>query len=302
MEKELYPERLVQRVNELYHDITADQYEHSHPEIFQQEKPRLQRIAKQFLQFAHPITILEIGTGTGFVPIAIGTLLKDSDTFICSDISAGILGRAEKIIHEQQFPSSFKFVKIERQTPYRLPFPEGSMDVVLMNSVLHHVRDTGTFLQEISRVQRSKGLLIISHEPNRYFHDNRFLRYNYLLISCLTDPKRVVYGKLRGTSPEPIVRRLWHYISPKSKEKYSQLKAVADRINTILLAEQAIDTPLMPEEVGRIVDVRDAEGFRADVVPSGFRLLHLETYDQILRKRYPRAGAKFLAVLEKEAN
>jgi len=42
-------EKLVQRVNELYHDFTSEQYNYSHPEIFDIEKERWERIFPVYL-------------------------------------------------------------------------------------------------------------------------------------------------------------------------------------------------------------------------------------------------------------
>lgn len=319
---ELYPEPLVQRVNELYHDITANQYEGLHPEIFQQERERLYSIAERFLQFTYSVIILEIGTGTGFVPVTVGGLLRNSDTFICSDISAAILKVAEDNVRKQQFAATFKFVKIDSQTPFRLPFEQRSMDAVVMNAVLHHIRDTATFLHEVSRVLKPHGLLVISHEPNRYFRDNRFLWCNYVMMGLVTHPVLILHQVLRKRPVlQATARRVYHCISPTAKERWlNKSQRVADRINAVLLAEQVISTPVPADEIERIVDVR-WEGFTPDVLLSGFRLLHLETYnhmlwvtirhynngvirtyDRILRRIYPKSGATFLAVFRKETD
>jgi ubiquinone/menaquinone biosynthesis C-methylase UbiE len=311
----IYSEELVQRLNELYHDITADQYDQAHPEIIQQ-KERLQRVAECYLRFIRPIVLLEIGTGTGFVPSTIAHILKDSDVFVCSDISSGILRLAEEAIRRRRFKVAFKFVKIARQVPYRVPFASSSVDVVLMNSVLHHVKDTTTFLSEVERVIKPGGLLLICHEPNKYFYDNLFLWCNYRACSWLTSPIKNLLSCLdripRNTTIGRFVRTVYYRLWPRSTEASSQ------KINTMLLCEQMTRRPLAPAEIGRIVDIRSREGFRPDALFPDFQLLLVETYnhiswvtvrhhdnaiirgyDRILSREFPKSGSDFLVVLKK---
>jgi methylase of polypeptide subunit release factors len=83
----LNPLYLVNRVNEIYHDIEREAYLQKHPEIFVDEAKRWRRIAKRYLVKDCSITVLDIGTGIGFIPLTIAPFLKMEDTIICSDIS-----------------------------------------------------------------------------------------------------------------------------------------------------------------------------------------------------------------------
>jgi len=299
----VYPEKLVLRVNELYHDFTSEQYQHSHPEIFEHEKERWERIAKQFLNLSRSTTIADIGTGTGFVPLQLAKFLRKEDTFICSDISKGILEVARQIIKKQNFQCKFKFVKIENQVPYRLPFETRSIDIVTMNSVLHHVRNTDAFLDEIDRILKPNGLLIIGHEPNNYFYATKLLWYIYFLFDHLPNPKLVVDKLLRRSSTE---------------KSFETSKEIVNKLNNILLREKLAKKPLSAKEVEKIVDIKSREGFTPDLLLPNYDLLHFETYnhmsrisvrhhnnlfirkyDRLLRRVYPRSGATFFIVLKR---
>lgn len=55
-----------------------------------------------------------------------------------------------------------------RHSPVALPFPDESFDAVLSSGTLEHVVDPDASLEEISRILRPNGWLIIYNLPNRY--------------------------------------------------------------------------------------------------------------------------------------
>jgi ubiquinone/menaquinone biosynthesis C-methylase UbiE len=56
---------------------------------------------------------------------------------------------AKRNIYKQNFACLFKFIEINNQVPFSLPFETQSTYVITMNSVLHHISDTDTFLKEL---------------------------------------------------------------------------------------------------------------------------------------------------------
>ncbi len=316
---ELYSEKLVQRVNELYYDLIGEQYDYAHSEIFIQEKERWEGIANQFFNFERPTTILDIGTGTGFVPLVTARFLKKEDTFICSDVSKGVLKIAKKNVERQKFRCKFKFIKVASCVPFSLPFKTKSVDAVTINSVLHHIKDTNSFLKEVNRILKSGGLFFIAHEPNKYFFENRFLWYNYLILSF--NPKSVVAAVGRKTRTIDILQRIYHFIHPANKiiKQMDKKEAeICQKINVALFREKLLDRPLTVGEVGKITDIKGKEGFKFDLLFPNFKPVHVETYnhlfqvvmghhgnqliriyDNLLRKIFPKYGASFFAVLKK---
>ena len=309
---------LVQRVNELYHDITNEQYRQVHPEIFVQEKERWVRTAKRFIRQSKIITIADIGTGTGFVPISIKKNLKNEDTLICTDISQKILDTAKRNIDEEKVDCHCHFKKIERQVPLKLPIKNNSIDVVTINSVLHHVHDTENFLNEVDRVLKPNGLLFIAHEPNSEFYNNYFLKYNYILLNNVLDPKQFTGKILKKIGLEKQVKRIYYRVSTTNSDYDNEQNKIADNINDILIKEKLIETRLTPVDIGNIVDIKVSEGFQPETLLRNYDILHLETYNHIssvsinyyhnknirkydnyLRKKYPEEGATFFIVLQK---
>jgi hypothetical protein len=85
-----------------------------------------------------------------------------------------------------------------------------------------------------------------------------------------------------------------------------------------LLSEHITQRPLAFGEILDIVDIKVPIGFKPDALVSGFKLVHLETYnhiswvsmkrynsavirryDRMLSRRFPKAGATFLVLYEK---
>lgn len=303
-------EQLVQRVNELFHDFTGEQYESLYPEILAQEKERWEKTAAQFLAFMHPIRIVDIGTGTGFVPLRIAGMLRKGDIFICSDISRGILEVARRNIQKCQFDCEFKFAKIDPQMPFKLEFDTCFADVVTMNSVLHHVKDTNAFLNEIDRILKPNGLLFIGHEPNRYFYESRFLVQNYLFLNRLFALYAKLHSYVQGKEP-----------SRESEQSRSYYRDISQKISEILVQEGLINGHLSAEEITKIVDYQyfaAERGFLPNGLLSNYGLMHIETsdhlswvsylhrnihlirmYDNWLKKTFPRSGSVFFVVLKK---
>jgi ubiquinone/menaquinone biosynthesis C-methylase UbiE len=314
-----FSENLVQRVNELYFDFNSEKYHNSRPEIFVQEKDRWEKIGRHFLCLGQPLKIVDVGTGTGFVPLVIGKFLKRDDIFICSDISKDILDTAKCNIIKQNFHCLFNFSKVDSKVPFQLPFDNESMDVVTMNSVLHHIKDTDVFLGEVDRILKPKGLLFIAHEPNRYFYESHFLWYTYLFAKYLTSPQLILVEILQKLHLEKAVEHSMALRKTETKfDKKNGVEEIVNRINVILLNEKLIEKPLTLHEIDKIKDIKADEGFLANQLLPKYRMLFFESYNHIswvtiqnfnnffirkyngfLQRKYPEKGATFFAVLEK---
>jgi ubiquinone/menaquinone biosynthesis C-methylase UbiE len=313
-----YSEKLIQRVNELYHDSTSGDYHDSHPEIFSQEVERWRKVAKQFFTGDKPLNIVEIGSGTGFVAITIADMLKREDTFTCSDISVNMLSEAEKNIKAHNFSCSFKFVKIESRVPYHLDFQDQSADIMLMNSFLHHIKESEAFLNEIDRILKPGGLLIIAHEPNGYFFSSKFLLLNYEILNSLISPRYGVNQLLKKLHLKKLAGNIRRYFRKPAETGSSQFD-LANYINQELAKESLIKEDLAMDEIERMVDIRAEEGFKPDTLLKNFKVLFLETYnhlfwvylkfpgnkmiqsyDSYLSRMFPQKGSTFFVVLKKD--
>ncbi len=122
-------------------------------------------------------TVLEVGCGYGRNLVALAA--TSARVVIGCDPQRAELVRAA---HERIAPlaeSSRRRVSLVRQDPWRLPFADGSFDLVVLWQVLEHVfhvEEKQRVLDECTRVLRSGGHLLVE-TPNQWFpvdyHDNR---------------------------------------------------------------------------------------------------------------------------------
>ena len=320
VEDESYSEALTQRVNELFHDAFKDEFEDTYCSLRFGEEERWLGVAKSFFKFKNPVRVLDIGTGTGFVPSIVAAFLGEDDTLVCSDISGEILEVAKKKLTGKGFKSVFEFVKIERSIPYRLPVESSSVDAVTINQVLHHIHDTNGFLKEVDRVLKPGGLFFVGSEPNKRFYMNRFLRYNYNFLKYVMNPKYLVYLALRKMRLSEAAKKVYYYILHKDNSTRPKPEDRFQKINDSLLNEGLISSPLSSAEIETIVDAKwsSRTDFNPTLLLPNYNLMYLETYnhlnavnvlhheshileayDRRLHKLFPMDGSMFFAVYEK---
>lgn len=305
-------EKLVLRVNELYHNLAKDNYESTtNLEMFRQEKERWYKMGN-FFKNKKPITILDIGTGAGFIPLTICDFLKKLDRFICSDISKEMLNLVERKLKNEKFKCRFEYIKLDDE---QFPFGDKSMDIITINSVLHHIPNTERFLNEIDRMLKKDGILIIGHEPNIKFRENKYLIFiNHLLVLLFKPKEEIKYLSVKFGIYD-VLDRLSKIFSSRRRKMVHQRKIIAKRINEVLEKEGLIEKDLSIGEIMSLVDYK-TNGFDPSNLIPMYKSLYIETYHHLrgfeysnkkflgkygenLREKYPLDGKTFLAIYRK---
>ncbi len=304
-------EKLVVRVNELYHDLAKEDYDSTtNLEMFRQEKERWQKI-KNLFKNKKSITVLDIGTGTGFIPLTICGFLKKSDQFICSDISQEMLNLARKKLKIEGFKCKFRFLKWSKD----ISMKGNSVDIVTINSVLHHIPNTKYFLNEVNRVLKKNGLVIIGHEPNIRFKENKYLTFINHLLAILFKPKEEMKYLSVKFGIYEILDQLSGIFSSKRKRIVYHREIIAKKISEVLRKEGLIEKDLSIREVMSLVDYKTIGFDPFNIIPK-YRVLHIETYHHLrgfeysnkkflkrysenLKEYYPLDGKTFLAIYRK---
>jgi ubiquinone/menaquinone biosynthesis C-methylase UbiE len=105
---------------------------------------------------------LEIGSGTGYFTL---NMLRAGliERATCTDLSPGMLETLSA--NAQRLGLDVETVSADAE---RLPFADGSFDLVLGHAVLHHIPDLRRAFGEFARVLTPGGTLLFAGEPSRY--------------------------------------------------------------------------------------------------------------------------------------
>jgi len=329
-----YPRELVLRVNEVFHDVERDGYDTKHARTLRDEAGRWQGLAAELLGGERAaVSVLDVGSGTGFVPLQLGPRLREGDRLVCSDLSAGMLETCEKNLRDAGLACRIEFVKSSGGgrgggsgggKPAGLDLSAESFDLVTMNSVLHHIPEPGEFLAGLGRLVRpggAGGAIVICHEPNRDFYASRLTRWNHRLCFYLFQPKEAVVKVLRALRIYGPARRLYRWALGRT----DAADPILDEVNRRLIEAGAIREPLDPDELTAITDIHspisggwhpergiDIRRLVREYMP-GYEIERFETsnhlgelvprfflsrwYEAVVARLAPSRGATFMAVL-----
>lgn len=117
-----------------------------------------------------PIHLLEVGTGTGIILRKLQPLLHPASKLTGIDISSKLLAAAKQrndILLSPDNPSTIAIEYIQN-IGNSIPFPNDSFDVVVLHTLLSHVPDIQSLLQDVNRVVKSRdiGGKVIIFEPD----------------------------------------------------------------------------------------------------------------------------------------
>lgn len=102
-----------------------------------------------------PLDILDLGTGTALIPIALCQRLAACRVMAC-DAAAHMLEHAQYNLAGVNFNDRIQLRQVDAKA---LPFHETRFDVVMSNSIIHHIPEPLAVLREAVRVTRPSGLL-----------------------------------------------------------------------------------------------------------------------------------------------
>jgi ubiquinone/menaquinone biosynthesis C-methylase UbiE len=143
------------------HDRIARKYEALHGEIFngvEQSRLRgwLERAAAEVRTGSKPISALDVGCGSGNLT---RHLLDLGMQVTAADVSEKFLD----LVRARHGSSSLRTLPINGRDLSNIP--DGSLDLVAIYSVLHHIPDYLATVREMARVCKPGGVVVIDHEP-----------------------------------------------------------------------------------------------------------------------------------------
>lgn len=313
-------DQLILRLNEVYHDLENQAYDEKHPDILEDEIPRWQRIAADILAGTRPpVAALDVGCGTGFVPLQLREWLGPEDRLTCADLSTAMLTACRTNLEKAGLRCGLTMLKLDGRS---IELPDRSLDLVTVNAVLHHLARPQDLCREIDRVLKPGGRVVVGHEPTRTHAASRFLVWNYRLLLPLVDPKLFVYEVILSLGLFEIMRGPLGRLVPEL-EHHNQLLR---KVNDSLIASGHIREPLPAATLSSLLDVQSptagglhhGRGFAREDFATyfpGYRIERFETYKHLgkinprtgwlrkyegwLAKRLPEAGSSLLCGLRK---
>lgn len=104
-----------------------------------------------------PLQILDVGTGTAQIPIEL--CRREFDGRVTAiDLSQQMLNVGRRNVDNSGFADAIVLAKVDAK---QMPFADASFDIVMSNSIVHHIPKPVFVLREMLRVLRDEGLLFV---------------------------------------------------------------------------------------------------------------------------------------------
>lgn len=303
-------DEFVLRINELYHDKENVGYLVRQNSMFILEQNRWKEIGNKYLSTnREPKTLLDFGTGTGFVPLTFDCYLSEDDHLICEDISSEMLKVCEQNLSVLSCKKTFK-----KTNGKSFELPDSSLDFITVNAVLHHLPDLNSFSQLCKNALKPTGKLIVVHEPSKSTELSFINKAVISFYQLILEPKQLaIHFVERYSIFEKIFRPLLGFISSSYKKRNRMLAEIAYEIQK----EGWVDFKLRGTEIQQIVDIHTEKRFAKEeileIFNEGWRLIDWRTFnifgknndffnkkERKLIKKYPNAGKTMMFILEKE--
>jgi ubiquinone/menaquinone biosynthesis C-methylase UbiE len=140
------------------------------PEVMDTEEEAIEYDAMDFTEvntaFAQEVVahgpeehgiILDAGTGPGLIPVLL-CQMRPQWQVIAIDMAQSMLKIASRHVLEAGLESS---IRLELVDAKQLPYKDGQFDMVISNSLVHHIPDPLPFFSELKRVLKPNGGIFI---------------------------------------------------------------------------------------------------------------------------------------------
>lgn len=275
IEKVLSKEFVV-RINEVYHDLENSHYQERQQLVFDLERKRWQSLMQPLLSKERAgLKILDYGTGTGFVPLSIQSYLQDHDHLVCMDVSSKMLKVCETNL--ESLSCKKEFLKTDG---FEIDQSTNSIDIIVINAVLHHLPDLNTFSTVCQRILKPNGLLVVVHEPHKSQGFNFWDTLQYKVIQAILNPKDIAVSWVENSIIlEKITRPLMGIISSSYRKRNKMLVEISNTMKK----EGWISFDLRGTEIQHIVDIHIRKKFTYENIKSYFspnwELIEWETFN-----------------------
>lgn len=169
-------EEFVSITSNIYHSHEAQQYDERHISI-DKSREHWQNVTQSLsseLRDLKRIRVLDFGCGIGFAANELVTsqLNPEISTIVCYDLSPDMIKMCENRFASD---SRFEFYADHDGLDHLLN-QKVNFDIIVCNSLLHHILEPAEFFKIIARLLSPNGTFVMGHEPNKLFYNNRTLQ------------------------------------------------------------------------------------------------------------------------------
>lgn len=104
------------------------------------------------------LQVLDVGTGTALIPIELCRQSKEPHHIVGIDLAKEMLKLGERNVEEAKLSDQISLKWIDAK---QIPEELGPFDVVISNSIVHHIPDPADVFREMVRVLKPGGLLFV---------------------------------------------------------------------------------------------------------------------------------------------
>jgi ubiquinone/menaquinone biosynthesis C-methylase UbiE len=119
---------------------------------------KISKIIKRKTKKNGSLSVLDIGCGTGRIPIGIAKRVEESTRIYAIDISKNMLEVAER---NAKYEGVDKKIVFRQADGKKLDFKENTFDLVMCSIMLHHLADPAGLLSEMKRVAKNNGTVVV---------------------------------------------------------------------------------------------------------------------------------------------
>ncbi|MCA9111399.1 MAG: class I SAM-dependent methyltransferase [Planctomycetaceae bacterium] len=105
-----------------------------------------------------PTRVLDVGTGTALIPIELCQRDAFGGTIVAVDLAEEMLKLARLNVDRAGHSARVRCESVDGKS---LPYEPGEFDVVMSNSIVHHIPEPFEVLREMRRVVRPGGLIFV---------------------------------------------------------------------------------------------------------------------------------------------
>jgi 2-polyprenyl-3-methyl-5-hydroxy-6-metoxy-1,4-benzoquinol methylase len=171
------PADFIYLVSNIYHEFESTSYDNRHFSITLSKKYWFKSFEAIFtVHHFDNFNILDYGCGTGFatqqfLEYCSNNLNFDNTDVSCYDLSNSMIVECQKKFQKFNFIKYYSDINGLREIfNIKLKY-----NIILCNAILHHMLSPEELIKQMTDSLDNNGILIIGHEPNNLFYNNKIL-------------------------------------------------------------------------------------------------------------------------------